>query len=183
MACIPQDSALGVFGPVYSRTFRRWTNIAHEIGCRGINKSDKPLFERFEKMLEFYHCINDLCSALRSALLSWVSKAILCADPLKQGCSLLQLAILSWLISMAVTWVVKPSYVRSSCTLACRKLSIFKTAQVRPSEILTVISGEEEVSNPHQAYCLRMHLFLCSGENASVSLLWQGVNRDPFAVR
>ena len=66
-------------------------------------------------MLEFYYCIHDLCSALCSALLPWVSKAILCANALKQGCSPQQLAILSWLISMATMWLFKPSYARSSC--------------------------------------------------------------------
>lgn len=61
-------------------------------------------------MLEFYRCIYDLCDALRSALLYLVSKAILWAEPLKQGCSLLQLAILSRLIRTATAWLVKLSY-------------------------------------------------------------------------
>ena len=84
MTRLPQDSTLGVLGPVCSRTLR-WTNFTHGIGHRGNNRSDKPLFE---KMLEFYRCRHALCGALHSALLSGVSKARIRADPLKQGCSL-----------------------------------------------------------------------------------------------
>nr|XP_009477206.1 PREDICTED: feather keratin B-4-like [Pelecanus crispus] len=45
---------MGVFGPMYSRTLRRWTNITHGIGHKRNNMSDKLLFK---KMLEFYHCL------------------------------------------------------------------------------------------------------------------------------